>query len=213
MYSKRKDPRQRGLFVVTLHFAVDYAALNTWAAIGTFLLLLASVIAASISLHHAASYNQINAVIAMERDFRTREMQEAFRFVQSELPYKLRGDEFRAELEAPGFIDSNTHLEITACNWFNTVGTLLKNNLVDENAWMDLFARFVVAYWNHLDQVVAIMRRKRGDSQYANFEYMAVRAREWLRRHPSGDYPRRTGREKIVDRWLEKDQERSAART
>ena len=89
-----------------LHFAVDFTAVNTYANIGTFLLLLASVIAAAVSLHHAASFNQISAVISMERDLRGPDMQEAFRFVQTELPYKLHSDEFRNELNAIGFIDS-----------------------------------------------------------------------------------------------------------
>jgi len=62
--------------------AIDYSAVNTYANIGTFLLLLASVIAAAVSLHHAASFNQISAVISMERDLRGPDMQEALRFVQ-----------------------------------------------------------------------------------------------------------------------------------
>ncbi|HXW51658.1 MAG TPA: hypothetical protein VEJ41_06665 [Candidatus Acidoferrales bacterium] len=190
---------------MSLELAVDYTALNAWAGVGTFLLLLASVIAAAISLHHAASFNQISAVIAMERDFRNADMQEAFRFVQSELPFKMHSEEFRAELEALGFVDAKVHLEITVCNWFNTVGTLLKNNLVDENAWMDLFARLVVAYWNRLEEVVAIMRRQRGSSQYSNFEYMALRAREWLNKYPAGIFPQHTRRAQLTDKWLEKD--------
>ncbi len=198
---------------MSFDFVIDYAALNTWASVGTFLLLLASVIAAAISLHHAASFNQISAVISMERDFRTPDMQEAFRFVQAELPYKLHNEEFRAELDAIGFIDSRVHLEISVCNWFNAVGTLLKNNLVDENAWMDLFARLVVAYWNRLEPVVAIMRRQRGDAQFANFEYMAIRAHEWLRKHPAGTFPRRTPRAKLADKWLAEDQALRAAKT
>jgi len=40
--------------------AIDYSALNTWANLGTFLLLLASVIAAAVSLHHAASFNPVS---------------------------------------------------------------------------------------------------------------------------------------------------------
>ncbi len=191
---------------MTLEFAIDYTALNTWATVGTFLLLLASVIAAAISLHHAASFNQISAVISMERDLRGSDMQEALRFVQAELPYKLRNEEFRKELDALGLLDSRVHLEIIACNWFNAVGTLLKNNLVEESAWMDLFARLTVAYWDRLEPVIAILRRRRGDWQFANFEYMAMRAREWLRKHPHGTYPGHTPRAKVVDKWLTEDQ-------
>ena len=98
------------------------------------------------------------------------------------------------------------HQEINALNWLNAVGTLLKNNLVDENAWMDLFSRLVVAYWERLEPVIAIMRRKRGDWQYANFEYMAMRARMWLKKHPQGTFPSRTPRATVTDRWLAEDQ-------
>lgn len=191
---------------MTLDFAIDYSVLNTWANLGTFLLLLASVIAAAVSLHHAASFNQISAVISMERDLRGADMQEALRFVQAELPFKLRSEEFRRELDGLGFIDARVHQEINACSWFNAVGTLLKNNLVDESAWMDLFARLTVAYWDGLEPVIAIMRRRRGDWQFANFEFMAMRAREWLRKHPHGTFPRHTPRAKVVDKWLTEDQ-------
>ncbi len=192
--------------------AIDYSALNTYANLGTFLLLLASVVAAAISLHHAAAFNQISAVISMERDLRGDDMQEALRFVQAELPYKLRDDQFRGELDALGFIDNRVHLEIVACQWFNAVGTLLKNNLVDEGAWMDLFARLTIAYWDGLEPAIAIMRRRRGDWQFANFEYMAVRAREWLRKYPHGTYPRHTSRAKVTDKWLAQDRPSAAAR-
>ncbi len=190
---------------MTFESLIDYSALNTWANLGTFLLLLASVIAAAVSLHHAASFNQISAVISMERDLRTPDMQEALRFVQSELPFKLRDEQFRKELDVLGFIDARTHQEISACSWFNAVGTLLKNNLVDEGAWMDLFARLTVAYWDALEPAIAIMRRRRGDWQFANFEYMAMRAREWLRKHPHGTFPNHTARAKVVDKWLAED--------
>ena len=185
--------------------AVDYQMVNTFANLGTFLLLLASVIAAAVSLHHAASFNQISAVISMERDLRGADMQEALRFVQAELPFKLHNEQFRAELDALGFIDARTHLEMQACQWFNAVGTLLKNNLVDESAWMDLFARLTVAYWDALVPVIAILRRRRGDWQFANFEYMAVRARMWLHKYPGGTYPRHTPRATLTDSWLAED--------
>ncbi|MBV8339040.1 MAG: hypothetical protein JO343_03750 [Candidatus Eremiobacteraeota bacterium] len=185
--------------------AIDYSALNTYANIGTFLLLLASVVAAAVSLHHAASFNQISAVISMERDLRGAEMQEALRFVQYELPFKMHDERFRGELDALGFIDARVHQEVQACQWFNAVGTLLKNNLVDESAWMDLFARLTVAYWDTLEPAIAIMRRRRGDWQFANFEYMAVRAKEWLKKHPHGTFPHHTARAKVQDKWLAAD--------
>lgn len=149
--------------------------------------------------------NQLEAVLSLERDFRSPELQEAFRYVQHELPYKMRDKQYRAELEALGFVDERSHLEVKACNWFNEVGTLVKNQLVTENAFMDLFSRLVVAYWQRLEPVVAVMRRKRGDSQYHDFEFLAIRARAWLKAHPHGLFPQGTAREPLQDPWAVED--------
>ena len=184
---------------------VSYEFINSAANLTTVGILIISAIAAAISLHHSQAFNQISAVLVMERDMRSPDMQESFRFVESELPFKIHNEEFRAQLEAIGFIDSRVHLEINACNWFNAMGTLLKNNLVEESAWMDLFSRLVVHYWDALAPVIAIMRRKRGDVQYANFEYVAIRAREWLEKNPSGTFPKNVPRLSLSDKWLETD--------
>lgn len=191
---------------------VSYDFINSIVSLITLIILIASAIAAAISLHHSQAFNQISAVLSMERDMRTPDMQEAFRFVQSELPYQMHSEEFRAELDAIGFLDTRKHLEIQACNWFNAMGTLLKHNLVEEGAWMDLFSRLVVAYWERLSPVIAILRRRRGNSQYANFEFVAIRAREWLEKNPHGTFPKGTERAQLVDRWLEEDNAAKQAR-
>jgi len=110
---------------------ISYELVNAVVSFVTLVIFIASAIAAVISLHHSQSFNQISAVLVMEREMRTPEMQEAFRFVQSELPFKLHNEEFRAELATPGFIDSRVHLEITACNWFNAMGTDQANGRFD----------------------------------------------------------------------------------
>ncbi len=74
---------------------------------------------------------------------------------------------------------------------------------------MDLFSRLVVHYWEILAPVIAIMRRKRGDVQYANFEYVAILARAWLEEHPSGRFPKKVPRMTLKDPWLEADRART----
>ena len=180
-------------------------SLNTAALIGTFVVIAATAVAAIVQLRHMRAANQLGAVLSLERDFRNHELQEAFRFVQRELPYKLRDAEYRRELETIGFIDDRAHLEIKACNWFNEIGTLVKNELVTENAFMDLFSRLVVSYWERLEPAIAVMRRKRGESQYHDFEYLAIRARQWLARNPSGIFPQGVVRTPLRDPWLEED--------
>jgi hypothetical protein len=179
--------------------------LNTIGSVGTFLVIAATAIAAIVQLRHLRAANQLDAVLSLERDFRGHELQEAFRYVQRELPFKLRDQEYRAELEAVGFIDERTHLEVKACNWFNEMGTLVKNQLVTEDAFMDLFSRLVINYWERLEPAVAVMRRRRGDVMYHDFEYLAIRARTWLQLHPHGTFPIGMRREALRDPWAAED--------
>ncbi|MDP9110218.1 MAG: hypothetical protein M3Z07_03650 [Candidatus Eremiobacteraeota bacterium] len=179
--------------------------LNAIAAIGTFVVIAASAVAALIQLRQMSAGNQLDAVLSLERDFRGPEIQDSLRYVQTELPERLRDDGYRRELIEIGFVDSRTHRELVACNWFNAMGTLLKNGLVSEHTFMDLFGRLIVYYWNQLTPVVALMRRNRGATQYHDFEYIAGRARVWIDRFPSGTFPAKMKRENLTDPFMEGD--------
>ncbi len=154
--------------------------------------------------------NQLEALLSLERDFRAPELQSALRYVQEELPARLLDPQYRSQLAAIGFVDPAAHPEMVACNWFNAMGALLKHGLATEEAFMDLFARLIVYYWGALSQVVVILRRERGAFQYHDFEYLAMRAESWLRRHPNGIFPRGTGRRAQEDQWLEADSAQGA---
>ena len=184
--------------------------LNTIGSVGTFLVIAATAVAAIVQLRHMRAANQLDAVLSLERDFRGHDLQEAFRYVQRELPFKLRDPEYRAELEAIGFVDERTHLEVKACNWFNEMGTLVKNQLVTEDAFMDLFSRLVINYWERLEPAIAVMRRRRGDVMYHDFEYLAIRARAWLQLHPHGTFPNGVQRMPLRDQWAAEDSHETA---
>jgi hypothetical protein len=184
---------------------LSYELINTIALVGTFLVIGASAVAAVVQLRHMRAATELQAVLSVEKDFRTGELQEALRYVQSDLPFRMRDAAYRAELEAIGFADARTHLELNVLNWFNELGTLLKNKIVSADAFMDMFARLVIHYWDLLAPVVAVMRRKRGASQYHNFEYLAVYARAWMAEHPAGLFPGRMQRAKLADPWPEDD--------
>ena len=177
--------------------------LGAGAEFGTFFVIAASAIVGLIQLRHMSSGNQLEAILSLERDFRSATVQDALRYVQTHLPAKLKSAEYRRDLEVRGFIDSRAHPEIDACNWFNTMGGLLKNGLVDEKTFMDLFGRLIVYYWEALQPVIALTRRERGNVQYHDFEYLAIRARMWLARNPQGTFPPNTRREPVFDPFLD----------
>src|SRR5690348_5521481 len=179
--------------------------LSALAEMGTFIVVGATAVAAVVQLRHMRASNQLGALLSLEREFHGDELQESFRFVQGELVYKMRDRGYRAELERIGFIDTRTHLEVNVLNWFNELGTLLKNGLVEETAFMDLFSRLAVQYWEILAPAIAILRRRRGPGQYHSFEYLAIRARKWLSDHPQGSFPPGMSRIPLLDEWLEED--------
>lgn len=177
---------------------------------GTFVILGASAIAALVQLRHMRASNQLDALLDLERQFHNAELQQAFRFVQSELGLRLRERAFRADLERIGFIDGRVHPEINVLNWFDTTGAVLKHALVEEPTFMELFGRLAVQYWELLAPAIAIVRRRRGEAQFHNFEYLAIRARKWLSDHPAGYFPAGFPRIPIVDEWRDADESPTA---
>lgn len=179
--------------------------LNTAAVIGTFFVILATAIAATVELRHMQAKNQLQALIALLQDFRSSELQEALRYVQFYLDQKLHDPNYRAELARIGFIDSRVHPEMTVCNWFNQMGSLVKTRIVEPDVFLDQFARLINQNWKELSPVIAILRRSRGDTQYQNFEYLAARAKAWQDKHPHGVYPPDAPRLLVDDVWLDAD--------
>ncbi len=179
--------------------------ISAWASLGTLLVIGASATAALVQLRHMRAGNQLEALLALERDFRETDLQEALSYVQGRLPQRLEDPAYRRELEAIGFIDATKHPELYVCNWCNELGTLLKHQLVSEDPFMDLFARLIVHCWKHVLPAVAIMRRSRGDSQYHDFEFVAMRAAAWLERNPNGCFPSSLARKPLPDPWRDVD--------
>jgi len=178
---------------------------TAWASIGTLVVIGASAVAALIQLRHMRAGNQLEAFLALERDFRNPELQAALEYVQSKLPDRMEDPIYRAELARIGFVDVTAHPELLVCNWFNKIGTLVKHRLISAHTFMDLFARLIVHCWKCVAPAVAVMRRSRGDYQYHDFEYLAMQAESWLRNHPHGIFPAQGTRAPLVDRWLDAD--------
>lgn len=190
--------------------ATTAAELSAIAESGTLIVILISVVAAVVQLRHIQTGNQLQALLSLERDFRAPELQSALAYIQEQLPQRLEDPAYRRELERIGFVDPVAHPEMVACNWLNEMGTLLKRDLVSEDTFMDLFARLIVHCWRVVSPAIAIMRRTRGDAQYHDFEYLAMRAAEWLKRHPSGIFPRKFTRVPLPDRWRDVDRREAA---
>jgi hypothetical protein len=179
--------------------------LADWAQVGTFVVILGSVLAALIQLRHIRAGNQLEALLSLQREFRVADVQAALTYIQDQLPVRLEDPAYRQELARLGYVDPAAHPEMIVCNWFNVMGTLVARGYVSEDAFMDLFARLIVYCWRQVAPAIAIMRRSRGEGQYHDFEYLAARAAVWVKRHPSGTFPHALTRESLPDPWRETD--------
>ncbi len=190
--------------------ATSAADLSAFAETGTMIVILISVVAAVIQLRHIRAGNELEALLSLERNFRDPELQAALTYIQEQLPQRLEDPAYRRELERIGFVDPAAHPEMVACNWLNQMGTLLKRGLVPEDPFLDLFGRLIVHCWKQVSPAIAILRRLRGEAQYHDFEYLALRAAAWLELHPAGAFPRALARTPLADRWRDADRREAA---
>jgi hypothetical protein len=163
-------------------------AWNTAAAIGTFLVITASAIAALVQLRHMRTGNQLSGLITVFEMLQDPSVRELVNFVRHELAERMKDPDFRASLlEIP--IDRRKHPEFYLCDMYNHIGSFVRSGLIDESTYLQTDWYNVNLYWGLLAGVIAISRTNRPQI-FENFEYLAARARGWVERHPDGDYPR-----------------------
>ncbi len=177
-------------------------ALSTAAAVGTFLVIAATAIAALVQLRHLRVSNQLEALLAILSLPYDPVLSESFQFVSHELETRLRDPQFRRELEVSQ-VDRKIHKELLICDYYDRLGSIVKNGLIPEELYFDNSTP--EQYWKLLSQVIAIRRRVRGPVAYDNFEYLIARSRAYDRRHPDGTYPPNMERVAIEDPWLAED--------
>lgn len=177
-------------------------ALSTAAAVGTFLVIAATAVAALVQLRHLRVSNQLEALLAILRLPYDPILNEALLFVNHELEMRMSDPEFRRELEKP-LPDRKIHKELLVCDYYERLGSIVKNGLIPEELYFDNSTP--EQSWQRLSQVIAIRRRGRGPVVYDNFEYLVARSRAYDRRHPNGNYPPSEPRIAVEDVWLAED--------
>lgn len=177
---------------------------NSVAAIGTFLVIGATAIAAIVQLRHLRASNQLQGlltVLARIEDARFSQWSDGSRRVIAE---RMPDPVYRQSI-----VDNTVERDKNPCfnlaNSYEWVGSLIRQGLIDEDAFMDVYSARVIASWQLLEEVTALRRRPGDTTLWENFEYLFVRARIYEKRHPAGSYPTNTPRAQLVDKWLAVD--------
>jgi hypothetical protein len=188
---------------------------NTFATLGTFVVIAATAMAAIVQLRHMRGSNQITALNELRETMETPDFQAASHFVVTELPAKLRDPAFRYEL-AHRFARTDKHEPLirkinSLGNFYEGMGLLVKTGLVEQTLVMEMWSSNVALDWENLAPIAAMSRRAQGDALWENFEYLAVIAQDWLATHPKGAYPAGVRRFELEDEFLEADKQYAAS--
>lgn len=167
--------------------------LNTLASIGTFVVISVTAFAALIQLRHMRSSNQLAGLLHTVVVFEDPEFQRKLAYLRDEFPERMKDPKFLDELRQPGSISRARHPELAIADLWEQTGVYIKYGLVSEEAFMDLAGSMVLGLWNAMAEIIAIRRKVAGEAYYENFEYLASRAVEWHKKHPTS-YPRDTPR-------------------
>jgi hypothetical protein len=162
-------------------------AWNTAAAVGTFVVITASAIAALAQLRHLRTSNQLSGLMSVFGMLQDPSVRELVNYVRHDLAENMKDDQFRVTLlEIP--IDRRKHPEFYVCDMYNHIGSFVRSGLIDERTYLQTDWFNVTLYWTLLADAIKIARSNRPHI-FENFEYLARRANRWVEAHPGGDYP------------------------
>lgn len=173
---------------------------NAVASVGTLLVIAATAVAALIQLRHTRGTNQIVALTECREVLESDSFAAAMRFVQRELPQRLDDAEFRKRLKVTPLDADLRHINVVG-NFFESMGSFVKHDIIDAKVACDLWSGVVLAAWKALLPVLAIWRRTDGQVLWENFEYLATLSEDFFERNPLGTYPHGVRRLAVIDKY------------
>jgi hypothetical protein len=178
--------------------------IDSVAAVGTFIVIGATAIAAVIQLRHLRVSNQLQGQLTVlargvEDAKFNHWLDQARRILNDRLPDPA----YRRRI-ADGTFDRSDNPWLYLANSYEWFGSVVKQGLIAEDPFMDVYCYRVIDTWHLVEDVVAIARRE-VPAAWENFEYLFVRAEQFVARHPHGLYPKTTPRAALVDKWLAAD--------
>jgi hypothetical protein len=169
--------------------------LNTVAAIGTFLVIAATAIAAVIQLRHLRANNQLEGLLSVLARVEDSNFNRWVTTTQRQMPQLLADPAYRQSI-IDGTFDRDVAW-LNLANSYDWVGSLVKNRLIPVDAFLDVYSYRVIQAWKVIEPMAALVRPVASEAVWENFEYLFVKAEDWTKSHKHGNYPKYTRRAKI----------------
>ncbi|MBV8170436.1 MAG: DUF4760 domain-containing protein [Candidatus Eremiobacteraeota bacterium] len=185
--------------------------LNTTGTLLTVIIVAATAVAALVQMRHLRTGNQINALLTIGEKFQDRHFLDASSLVNHSITKGLDDPSFRAYVvararnaEPPVVTTEYSALQQAARlvgNFYEQLGNLVKNRVVDEDLFMDQYCQTVAGTWKRMEGYTALLRAATDDiGLWDNFEYLTVRARQYLVKYPT-TYPKHVPRIQVTNPW------------
>jgi len=188
---------------------------NTFATLGTFVVITATAIAALIQLRHMRAGYQVTAFAELNKAQDSPEFAAAYTFVSTGLANVLENPEFRYQVFNPEARTPENQALIIKINLvgnhYENLGALTMTGLIDRKVALMLWDGKALRAWALLAPYLVILRRQMQDI-WQHFEYFVVLAEDWRAQHPDGEYPKHLRHIRIEDERLEADRQYAAAR-
>lgn len=176
--------------------------MNTFAAVGTFLVILATAVAAIVQLRHLQRGNWLAVQLKILEMWNSQTIQESYDYIKTALPEKLKDATYRADLEY-GPIDRSVHREMVILDWSAHLGLMLESGALDDT-FLQMYEPAIMNCWTQLAPVLALIRRHRDVHGIEHFDYLVARSMA-LHAKPRKDIFAGLERPPAVDEWLAVD--------
>jgi hypothetical protein len=174
--------------------------LSTAAAVGTFMVIAATAIAAVVQLRHLRAQNQLTGLLTVLARVEDPNFNAWVDGARSLINEKMNDLGYWRAVQAGSFERGNNPW-LNLGNSYEWVGSLVSNGLIPERAFMDIYSGRVADAWNLMEPATAVSRL-RSSGIWTNFEYLAVRADVYLRKFPEGFYPHGVPRKQFSETAL-----------
>jgi hypothetical protein len=167
--------------------------LNALASVGTFVVIGATAIAAVVQLRHMRASNQLEGLLSVLARVEDANFNRWVTTAQRQLPELLADPEYRQSVIDGSFDRDVAWLNLA--NSYDWVGSLVKNRLIPIDAFLDVYAYRVMQAWKVIEPVAALVRPHVDDAIWENFEYLCVKAEDYVStRGARGTYPKHVRR-------------------
>jgi hypothetical protein len=176
--------------------------LSTLAGVGTFIVITATAIAAVVQLTHLRAQNQLTGLLTVLARVEDPQFNEWVDGARTALAKQLPDRAFRRSI-LDGTFERRNNPWLNLANSYDWVGSLVKHNLIPEEALLDVYCARVIQAWEIVEGIVPLMRRRVGLAGWENFEFLVVQAHKWNAQHPDGAYPKGVPRLAVSITWPE----------